>query len=63
MWIAQDKEPGCITNGIYVDGKNPDRPVFVEQWADIDALQQHFRMPELGLFVHDLGKQRPQIHN
>ena len=50
------KEPGCISHGVYVDGENPNRLVFIEQWADMDALQQHFRVPESGLFVRDLGK-------
>lgn len=49
-------EPGCISHGVYIDGENPNRLVFVEQWEDMDALQQHFRVPEAGMFVRDLGK-------
>lgn len=38
-------EPGCISHAVHQDTENPNRLVFVEQWADQAALQAHFRVP------------------
>ncbi len=38
-------EPGCIAHAVHRDTENPLRLVFVEKWADMAALQVHFRVP------------------
>lgn len=38
-------EPGCIAHAVHRDTENPLRLVFVEKWADMAALQAHFRVP------------------
>lgn len=44
-------EPGCIAHAVHRDTENPLRLVFVEEWADPAALQQHFRLPASREFV------------
>ncbi|MCB1044757.1 MAG: antibiotic biosynthesis monooxygenase [Acidobacteria bacterium] len=48
-------EPGCITHHVYLDPENPCRLVFVEQWADRAALDQHFKVPASRDFVMSLS--------
>ena len=38
-------EQGCIAHAVHRDTENPQRLVFVEKWADMASLQQHFRVP------------------
>jgi quinol monooxygenase YgiN len=38
-------EPGCIAHAVHRDTENPLKLVFVEKWADMAALQLHFRVP------------------
>lgn len=38
-------EPGCISHAVHRDVENPRRLVFVEEWSDMAALQQHFQVP------------------
>lgn len=38
-------EPGCIAHAVHQDTENPQRLVFVEQWADRAALWEHFKVP------------------
>ena len=45
------REPGCISHAVYRDVENPQRVVFVEEWADREALQVHFAVPASGGFV------------
>ena len=47
-------EPGCITHAVHIDSENPNRLVFVEQWADQAALAQHFKVPASRSFVKAL---------
>ena len=49
-------EPGCISHAVHRDVENPLRLVFVEQWADLDALHTHFQVPASGGFVTALGR-------
>jgi|GEM_PF-131837 quinol monooxygenase YgiN len=49
-------EPGCISHAVHIDTENPNHLVFLEQWQDMDALQQHFRVPESASFVSALGE-------
>lgn len=48
-------EPGCLAHTCHIDCENPDRLVFVEEWADIAAVKAHFAVPESGAFVRDLA--------
>lgn len=49
------KEPGCISHNVSVDCENSSRLVFVEEWADMAALQVHFELKASQKFVADLG--------
>lgn len=44
-------EPGCISHAVHVDAENPGRLVFVEEWADMTALQAHFVVPASNTFA------------
>lgn len=44
-------EPGCLSHAVHQDVENPRRLVFVERWADLDALRAHFAVPASGAFV------------
>lgn len=48
-------EPGCILHTVHQDVEDPNRVVFVEQWADRDALAAHFEVPASLEFVHAVG--------
>jgi quinol monooxygenase YgiN len=48
-------EPGCIAHAVHRDVENPLRLVFVEQWSDLAALQEHFKVPASRLFARALG--------
>ncbi|MGH6786834.1 MAG: putative quinol monooxygenase [Novosphingobium sp.] len=48
-------EPGCIAHNCHADAENADRIVFVEEWADMAAVQAHFAVPESGAFVRELS--------
>ncbi|EKS35935.1 putative quinol monooxygenase [Afipia clevelandensis] len=47
-------EPGCISHAVHIDCENPLRLVFVEQWADKQALMAHFQVPASRAFVKEL---------
>lgn len=44
-------EPGCVSHAMSLDSENPLRLVFVEEWADLPALQAHFAVPESRAFA------------
>jgi quinol monooxygenase YgiN len=48
------QEPGCISHAVHIDCENPQRLVFVEQWADRAALLAHFAVPASRDFVRAL---------
>jgi quinol monooxygenase YgiN len=48
------QEPGCVSHGVSRDAENPFRLVFVEEWSDAAALQEHFARPESRAFVQQL---------
>ena len=55
-------EPGCITHNCHSDAEDPNRIVFVEEWADMAAVKVHFAVPASGDFVRKLtsmGDQPP----
>ena len=45
------QEPGCLLHSVHRDVEDPDRLVFLEHWADHDALMAHFAVPASGEFV------------
>ena len=45
------EEPGCLMHAVHRDVEQPLRLVFLEYWADAEALRAHFRVPESGAFV------------
>ncbi len=49
--VRSRSEPGCIAHNVHVDCEDPARLVFVEYWADRDALEAHFAVPESRDFV------------
>jgi quinol monooxygenase YgiN len=49
-------EPGCLLHSVHHDVEDPSRLVFLEHWADRDALMVHFRVPESGAFAAALGE-------
>lgn len=48
------EEPGCLSHAVHVDCENPLRLVFIEQWANRDALLAHFAVPASRDFVRTL---------
>jgi quinol monooxygenase YgiN len=59
------QEPGCLAHSVHRDVEDPLHLVFVEQWADADALRTHFAVPASNQFVHQvtaLAARRPELH-
>ena len=48
-------EPGCLLHSVHHDVEDANRLVFLEHWADRDALAAHFRVPESRAFATALG--------
>jgi quinol monooxygenase YgiN len=48
-------EPGCLSHSVHFDAEDPLHLVFVERWADADALRAHFGVPASREFVKELG--------
>lgn len=48
-------EPGCLSHAVHIDAENAQRLVFVEEWTDMAALQQHFQVPASRAFVTTLS--------
>jgi quinol monooxygenase YgiN len=55
MCASSREDEGCGGYRVYEDLEQPDHYVFVEEWADEDALQRHFAQPHTGSFMRDLG--------
>ncbi len=49
-------EPGCISHEVSRDVEQPNRFVFVERWADMAALQVHFRVDASRQFAKTLAQ-------
>lgn len=52
-------EPGCLAHNVHADCEDPARLVFVERWADMDALRAHFALPESQAFVREIRALSP----
>lgn len=58
------QEPGCIEHGVTVDVDDSLRLVFFERWADMAALQAHFKVPasrEFGAQAAKLAARPPEL--
>jgi quinol monooxygenase YgiN len=44
---------------VHADCEDPARLVFVERWADMDALRAHFALPESQAFVREIRALSP----
>jgi quinol monooxygenase YgiN len=49
-------EPGCLLHSVHRDVEDDHRFVFIEHWADRDALTTHFHVPESRAFATRLGE-------
>lgn len=47
-------EGGCISHDVSIHAEDATRLVFVEHWADMDALQAHFALAASKQFMQDL---------
>jgi quinol monooxygenase YgiN len=64
MQEASRKEDGCIRYGFFAAVEDPLAFVAVEEWADRDALERHFREPHLAEFggkLMELVDSAPEI--
>ena len=48
------REPGCLSHAVHSDCEDSLRLVFVERWADRNALMAHFAVPASRDFVKAL---------
>ncbi|HEV1998068.1 MAG TPA: putative quinol monooxygenase [Candidatus Dormibacteraeota bacterium] len=48
-------EPGCLFHSVSRDAEDPNRLLFLENWADRAALQAHFVVPDAVGFAKALG--------
>jgi quinol monooxygenase YgiN len=54
MCSRSREEDACRGYRVYADLEQEDRYVFVEEWADDDALQRHFAQPHTATFMGGL---------
>jgi quinol monooxygenase YgiN len=54
MCSRSREEAACRGYRVYADLEQEDRYVFVEEWADDDALQRHFAQPHTATFMGGL---------
>ena len=54
MCSRSREEDACSGYRVYADLEQDDRYVIVEEWADDDGLQLHFRQPHTGTFMGEL---------
>jgi len=48
---ASRAEGGCVDYRVFEDTERPNQFVFVEEWEDEEALQQHFRTSHIAAFM------------
>lgn len=53
-------EPGCLLHSVHRSVEDPLLVVFVEHWADRDALATHFAQPGSNEFVKAVAAQADQ---
>lgn len=47
-------EPGCLSHDVHVHVEDPLLLVFIERWANMEALRTHFAVPASGEFVRSI---------
>ncbi len=47
------QEPGCLLHSVHRDVEHDNRLLFLEHWADADALRAHFAVPASIAFVRE----------
>ena len=47
------QEPGCLLHSVHRDVEHDNRLLFLEHWADFDALRAHFALPASIAFVRE----------
>jgi quinol monooxygenase YgiN len=47
------QEHGCVLHAVHRDVEDENRLVFLEHWADADALRAHFAVPASITFVRE----------
>lgn len=57
--VRSRAEPGCHAHNVHVDCEDASRLVFVEYWADMEALKAHFAVPESRAFVREIRALSP----
>ncbi len=48
-------EPGCRFYDLHVDRSDPECFVFIEGWADMDAIEHHKTTPHYQAMAHAVG--------
>lgn len=48
---ASREEAGCVSYRVFEDTEQPNHFVFVEEWKDEEALQEHFRTSHIAEFM------------
>ena len=48
-------EPGCIFYDLHVDRTDPERFVFIEGWAGLEAIEHHKTTPHYQAMAHAVG--------
>ena len=54
MCARSREEDACRGYRVYADLEQDERYIFVEEWADDDALQRHFAQPHTATFMRSL---------
>jgi quinol monooxygenase YgiN len=55
MCSRSREDRGCAGYRVYADLEQPDRYIIVEEWADDEALQEHFAQPHTTKFLGALA--------
>jgi len=58
------QEDGCLLHSVHRDVEDENRLVFLEHWADADALRAHFAVPASSAFVREaavLAAEPPEL--
>ena len=48
-------EPGCLFHAVFRDVEDANGLFFFERWADREALEAHFKVPETRAFAQSLA--------
>lgn len=54
-------EPGCLSHAVLRDTENPLKLVFLEEWADMPAVEAHFVVPASREFGRQLVKRSSEL--